>query len=86
MGLVKILGEDKAGLLADLSYVLAKGKIRIDGIDIDEVGDRLAVGLTVKDRNKAISLLAANGYTILDDAGGSGNMHETVIVPCTVCA
>jgi len=66
---VVVVSEDRAGLLADVSYVLSKTGIPIDGIDVDVVGGKAIVSLSVKDNKKAKSELEKNGFrTVEPDA------------------
>ncbi len=63
---ITIVGDDKVGLLADISYVLGKARINIEAISVEVYGGKAVLNLTVRDERKAARLLAANGYRILE--------------------
>jgi len=51
MKTINILAEDKVGLLADISYILGKNNINIDGLNMDIVGKKAIISLVVKISN-----------------------------------
>ena len=59
---ITVVVEDQVGKLADVSFILGKSKINIDSISMGKVGTKSIIHLTVKNEEKAISLLQANGY------------------------
>lgn len=59
---ITLVEKDRVGLLADISYILAKGKINIETINVGVVGDRVVLVFTVNDNKKAKEVLSANGY------------------------
>lgn len=61
---VTIVSEDKVGLLADISYILGKSNINIDGLFVDVVGGKAVISLEVKDPRAAGPILANNGFSI----------------------
>jgi len=63
---ITIVGEDKVGLLADISYILGKARLNIEAISAEVYGGKAVVNLTVKDEKRAAKLLGANGYRILE--------------------
>ena len=63
---ITIVVDDKVGLLADISYLLGRSHINIEGISVAMVGGKSIVTLTVKDSSRAIEVLAANGYRCLE--------------------
>lgn len=65
MQTVTIVSEDRVGLLADISYILAKEKINIESIAVDSVGKTSVIILTVKDGRKTLSVLKKNGFNVM---------------------
>lgn len=63
---VTIVSEDRVGLLADISYILGKSNVNIDGLFVDVVGGKAIISIEVKDQKKASGILARNGFTIAD--------------------
>ncbi len=59
---VTIVSDDRVGLLADISYILGKSNVNIDGLVVDVVGGKAIIGLEVKDPKKATDILSRNGY------------------------
>jgi len=59
---ITIVADDRVGLLADISFILGKSKINIEGIGVNVVGPKAVITLEVKDPEKTIQLLKANGY------------------------
>ena len=72
MKTITIVSKDEVGLLADISYVLAKEKVNIESISMDVVGDKSVITLGVKDELKARDALKQSGYNVTED--------DTVIV------
>lgn len=62
---ITVVSDERSGLLADLSYVLGKAGINIEGLNIDVLGGKAVVSLEIKDPQKAQSVLDANGYKYL---------------------
>lgn len=50
------------GLLADISYILGKSSVNIDGLHVDVVGGKAVIALEVKDPKKAGVILVSNGF------------------------
>lgn len=65
---VTVISEDRAGLLADLSYVLGKSNINIESLDVDILGSKAIISMLVKDQKKTISVLQQNGFEIADNS------------------
>ena len=63
---VVIVTEDKAGLLSDISYILSKSGVVISGIDLDVVGGKAILSLSVKDPGRAKGVLERNGFKIVE--------------------
>ncbi len=64
---ITIVENDRVGLLADISYVLAKNKINIETISVNVVGGKAIIILTVNNPKKAIEVLGKNGYKNLEE-------------------
>ncbi len=60
---ITVVSEDRVGLLADVSYILGKSNINIDGLFVDVVGGKAVISLEVKDTKKASDILVRNGFT-----------------------
>jgi hypothetical protein len=63
---ITIIADDKVGLLADISYVLAKSKINIDSINVDVVGGKAIISIGVADPVKSRQVVEAAGYKTED--------------------
>ena len=61
---VTIVAQDKVGLLADISYILAKSKINIDSISVDVLSDKSVIAMSVSDPKKGKEVLEAAGYSV----------------------
>jgi hypothetical protein len=59
---VTIISDDRVGLLADISYILGKSNVNIDGLFVDVVGGKAIISLEVKDPRKATDILYRNGF------------------------
>jgi predicted amino acid-binding ACT domain protein len=59
---VTIVSDDRVGLLADISYVLGKSSVNIDGLFVDVIGGKAIISIEVKDPKKATDILVRNGY------------------------
>jgi len=60
---VTIVSDDRVGLLADISYILGKSAINIDGLSVDVVGGKAVISLEVKDPRRASEVLHSNGFS-----------------------
>lgn len=67
MKTVTIVSDDKVGLLADISYILAKANINIESLNVDVVGGKAVIMLVLKEDAKARSALEASGYKVNAD-------------------
>jgi len=63
---VTIISEDRVGLLADVSYILSKSNINIEGLFADVVGGKAVISLEVKDPKRAAEVLGSNGFKTAD--------------------
>jgi len=61
---IAIISEDKVGLLADISYVLAKSKINIDSINVAVVSKKAVICMEVSNPEKSKEVLSAAGYEV----------------------
>lgn len=64
---ITIVADDKIGLLADISYILAKEKINIESLNVDVVSGKAIIVLNVKNQTKARTALEAAGYNISEE-------------------
>ena len=63
---ITIVTDDKVGVLADVSYILGKAKINIEALSVEVHGGKAMINISVKDEKKAIRLLTANSYKVLE--------------------
>ncbi len=63
---VVVVTEDKPGLLGDITYILSKSGIVINGVDVDVVGGKAVLSLVVKDPRKTKGVLERNGFMIVE--------------------
>lgn len=66
MKTIVISADDKVGLLADISYLLAKAKINIETICVDVVSGRAVITLELSDPVKGKQAVEAGGYRVED--------------------
>jgi hypothetical protein len=64
MKTIAVVAEDKVGLLADISYVLAKSKINIESINVAVVSNKAVIALEVSNPEKSKEVLEASGYQV----------------------
>ena len=67
MKTITIVADDKIGLLADISYILGKAKINIESINVDVVGDKALITLSLSDNSTGKEVLEASGYRVAED-------------------
>jgi hypothetical protein len=72
MKAITIVANDKVGLLADISYVLAKAKINIESINVNVTSGKAIITLSLSD--------AAKGKEVLESAGFKTEEANAVIV------
>lgn len=62
-----IVAKDRIGLLADISYILAKEKINIEQIDVNTADDKaiIHIGLLSAKYEKAKSAVERSGFDVL---------------------
>ncbi len=63
---VVVVTDDRPGLLSDISYILSKSGMGIDTVDVDLVGGKAILSITVKDPKKAKTVLESNGYNTME--------------------
>ena len=63
---ITVIAEDRVGLLADISYLLGKTKINIESIGLEIVAKKAVISLTLKDPEKAKSVLENAGYKVTE--------------------
>ncbi|MBU0532477.1 hypothetical protein KKB44_03215 [Candidatus Micrarchaeota archaeon] len=82
MRTITIVSNDKVGLLADISYVLAKEKVNIESISADVISGKGIITLTLSDAEKGKEVLESAGFKVeelnsvvvkLDDKPGELN-------------
>ena len=64
---ITVVSDDKVGLLAEISYVLAKSNVNIEALDFDVVGKKAVVSLTVAEPHMAKDALSAAGYQVAEE-------------------
>lgn len=62
MKTITVVADDRVGLLADISYILSKSNLGIDGLTVEVIGGKAIVSLETKDVNKAKNILETNGF------------------------
>lgn len=68
MKTIAIVADDKIGLLADISYVLAKSKINIESLSVDVVGNKAIITMNLSDIVKGKECVESAGYKVEDPA------------------
>lgn len=64
MKTITIVADDKVGLLADISYVLAKSKINIESVNVEVVGGKAIIAIGVHDVVRGKTTVEAAGYKV----------------------
>jgi hypothetical protein len=59
---ITVVADDRVSLLADVSYILGKSNLNIDGLAVEVVGGKAIISLETKDPNKAKGILESNGF------------------------
>lgn len=65
---VTLVSDDRVGLLADISYILGKSSVNIEGLHVDVIGGRAVISMEVKDPKKATDILTRNNFKTTDPA------------------
>ncbi len=63
---ITVVSDDRLGLLADISYILGKSNININGLFVDVIGGKAVISMDVKDPKKASGVLGMNGFKTTD--------------------
>lgn len=61
---ITIVADDKVGLLADISYVLAKSKINIETITVEVISAKAVISLGLSDGVRGKEVIEAAGYKV----------------------
>jgi len=61
---ITIVSEDKVGLLADISYILAKAHVNIESINVEVISGKAIINLSMSDRDKGKEVLEGAGFKI----------------------
>ncbi|MBI5051245.1 hypothetical protein HZC08_00655 [Candidatus Micrarchaeota archaeon] len=64
MKTITVVAQDKVGLLAELSYILGKSKIQIDGIGVETAGEKAIISISTARPERAEEILQNNGYDL----------------------
>jgi hypothetical protein len=64
MKMITVVSDDRVGLLADISYVLGKSGINIEGVNVDVCAGKAIVALALKNTEKAEEVLSNSGYSV----------------------
>ncbi len=59
---ITVVAEDRVGLIADISYILGKSNLNIEGLMVETIGGKAIISLETKDVPKAQSVLERNGF------------------------
>lgn len=68
-GIVKniaIVADDKVGLLADISYILAKSRINIESLSVDVIGGKAIITMNLSDVIRGKEVVNGAGYIVED--------------------
>jgi hypothetical protein len=61
-----IIADDKVGLLADISYILAKSKINIESLSVEVIGGKAIITMSLSDVVKGKDVVIGAGYRVED--------------------
>jgi hypothetical protein len=64
MKCITVISDDRVGLMSDISYILGKSNINVEGLFVDVVGGKAVITLEVKDVKRAGSVLISNGFAL----------------------
>lgn len=64
MKTITVVADDKVGLLADISYILAKSKINIESVTVDVVASKAIISLSLSDIPKGKAVLESANYKV----------------------
>ncbi len=63
---LSIVADDKVGLLADISYILAKSKINIESLSVEVIGGKAVITMILSDVLKGKEVVTGAGYRVED--------------------
>jgi hypothetical protein len=66
MKTITIVADDKVGLLADISYILAKSRINIEAVNVDVVAGKAIITVGTMDQLRSKTAVEAAGYKVED--------------------
>lgn len=61
---ITIVADDKVGLLADISYVIAKSKINIETVTVEVISAKAIISLGLSDAVRGKEVIEAAGYRV----------------------
>jgi len=64
MKCITVIADDRVGLMSDISYILGKSNINVEGLFVDVVGGKAVITMEVKDTKKAGTVLINNGFAL----------------------
>ena len=70
MKVLTLMTDNRTGLLSDITYILGKSRINIEGLDVDVIGNKAIISLTVRNGEKATNALNKNGFELIKTNGG----------------
>lgn len=77
MKTITVVSKDRIGLLADISYLLGKGRVNIEGVSVDLCAGTAVIALTIKNADKAERILCDGGYCV--------NRSDTLVIKHPKC-
>ncbi len=69
MKTITVMTKNRTGLLSEISYILGKSRISLEGLDVDVIGEKAVISLTVKRDKKASKILKNNNYEVFESTG-----------------
>lgn len=64
MEIIRIVSENKVGLLAEISGELGENRVNIESIGAEVIGEKAVISLGVNNAKKAYDVLAKKGYSV----------------------
>jgi len=64
---ITVVADDRVGLLADVSYILAKSRINIESITVEIVSGKAIIFMGLSDSKKGKDVLEAATYNVESD-------------------
>lgn len=69
MRTITLMTDNRTGLLSDVSYILGKNRVNIEGLEVDVMGEKAVIDLTVRNTEKATRILEKNGFEVITKKG-----------------